>query len=68
MPEAEAGTKLVEMVANVNTQAFGHALAGAFAGAFALCCIYPLDTYKTRRQINDTRFLEIVRRDGLFSM
>ena len=67
MPEP-SGTKLVELVANVNTQAFGHALAGAVAGAFALFCIYPIDTYKTRRQINDTRFLEIVRRDGLLSM
>lgn len=64
----DAGTKLVEMVANVNTQAFGHALAGACAGAFALLCIYPVDTYKTRRQINDTKFLEIVRREGLWSM
>jgi len=64
----DAGTKLVEMVANVNTQAFGHALAGACAGAFALLCIYPIDTYKTRRQINDTKFIDIVRREGLLSM
>lgn len=65
---ADAGTKLVEMVANVNTQAFGHALAGACAGAFALLCIYPFDTYKTRRQINDTKFLDIIRQEGLLSM
>eukprot|EP01084_Bolivina_argentea_P231615 390545_1 len=45
-------------IKNPTVEAFGHALAGASAGAFALAILYPLDQIKVRKAVeSQSRFL-----------
>lgn len=39
-------SKLADKIQSPTLEAFGHALAGASAGAFALSVLYPLDQIK----------------------
>eukprot|EP00483_Globobulimina_turgida_P013449 UN13473 len=44
-------SKLTKQIKNPTLEAFGHSLAGATAGAFALCLLYPLDQIKVRKAV-----------------
>ena len=43
--------KLVTKIESPTLEALGHSLAGATAGAFALCILYPLDQIKVRKAV-----------------
>jgi len=49
---------IIQQIKSPTLEAFGHALAGATAGAFALCLLYPLDQIKVRKAVrSESRIL-----------
>jgi len=65
---ADSNAKLVARVGSLQTQALGHALAGAISGGLTLLAIYPADTYKTRRVVSQKSFGQIVKEEGITSL